>query len=689
MSEDVAGAGHAGTLTTTAAAASPNVHAVAASELLVATTSELARRLAAITGGDDDRAWGPLVEPFADDNGCPDDRLAVIVDATGIDHLDLSLLLAAAAPAVDQRFVEVLAGVGPVAGTTAGAATPGVTGAALLVVNGLSGWDADVRSRLGSGGALRRAGLIDVAPAPSLLSATVTVPERVVAWLLGDDAIDSALDPLLANTVGLSSDEVVELCRVLQAGVWAAWIHDGVGGGLSMGASALAVLGAPSIVIDLRHLPPTQSLGDVLPAAWREAVLRGGGVVVGPVDPVRDAATLASLPAHPIRPTLLVSAHTWDTTRSAATPFTCRAPRLDPNERRELWTTVLGQFGLGSDLDGAVDTLAGLRLAPEQMHATVQAALADAVARDEPVSTLHLRAAALAHGSNRLVDLAQRVVPLATFDDLVVRDDLMAELQGLPDRHRTRHVVREEWGLGRGGGRGLGLTCLFAGSSGTGKTLAAEVVANALGVDLFVIDLSQIVDKYIGETEKNLERVFSEAEAVNGVLLFDEADALFGKRSDVQSSHDRHANVEVAYLLQRMERYDGVAVLTTNLRGNIDDAFLRRLDVVCNFTEPDVDERRLLWRIHLPPRMPIDDDVDLDELATHLDVSGGVIRNITLTAAHTAAATDRAVAMRDLVMASHREYRKMGRLFKATSLERHLPRQPSPPPPAISGHSLT
>ncbi|MEA5421575.1 ATP-binding protein, partial [Spirulina sp. CCNP1310] len=201
-------------------------------------------------------------------------------------------------------------------------------------------------------------------------------------------------------------------------------------------------------------------------------------------------------------------------------------------------------------------------------------------------------------------------------------------------------------------GDGAGVTCLFAGPSGTGKTLAAEVVANSLGVDLFVIDLSQIVDKYIGETEKNLERVFSEAEFVNGVLLFDEADALFGKRSEVRSSHDRHANVEVAYLLQRMERYDGIAVLTTKLRNNLDDAFSRRLDVVCAFVEPDGADRLVLWQQHLPSSLPCADDLDLPLLAEHLEISGGVIRNITLTAAHLAASESRPVTMRDLVVAS-------------------------------------
>jgi SpoVK/Ycf46/Vps4 family AAA+-type ATPase len=215
---------------------------------------------------------------------------------------------------------------------------------------------------------------------------------------------------------------------------------------------------------------------------------------------------------------------------------------------------------------------------------------------------------------------------------------------------------------GGGAGRGRGVTCLFAGPSGVGKTLSAEVLAHELGVDLYTIDLSQVVDKYIGETEKNLERIFTEAEGVNGVLFFDEADALFGKRSDVQSAHDRHANVEVAYLLQRMERFDGVAVLATNLRGNLDEAFTRRIDVIVQFTEPDVDERLRLWQLHLPPTLPVADDLDLPLLAKALDITGGVIRNVTLAAAYMAAAEQRPLSMADLVTATRREYRKVGRL---------------------------
>jgi SpoVK/Ycf46/Vps4 family AAA+-type ATPase len=209
----------------------------------------------------------------------------------------------------------------------------------------------------------------------------------------------------------------------------------------------------------------------------------------------------------------------------------------------------------------------------------------------------------------------------------------------------------------------MGVTALFAGDSGTGKTLSAEVVAADLGLDLYLIDLATVVDKYIGETEKNLDRIFSEADRVNGVLLFDEADAIFGKRSEVKDARDRYANVEIAYLLQRMERFDGLAVLTTNLRANLDEAFLRRLDVIVDFALPEEADRLRLWDLHLPPAVPRADDVDLEFLAAAFKLSGGNIRNICVAAAFYAVAEDRALTMLDLVRGTEREYQKLGRMM--------------------------
>jgi SpoVK/Ycf46/Vps4 family AAA+-type ATPase len=224
--------------------------------------------------------------------------------------------------------------------------------------------------------------------------------------------------------------------------------------------------------------------------------------------------------------------------------------------------------------------------------------------------------------------------------------------------------VAEDWRLDRFGNPGV--TALFAGDPGTGKTLAAEVIATEVGIDLMIVDLSRLVSKWIGETEKNLAEVFDAAERTQAVLLFDEADALFGKRTEVSDAHDRYANLETAYLLARLERFEGLAVLSTNLRQNIDPAFIRRLEFVVDFDGPETAERELLWRVHLPNRAPLAGDVDPAELAHLYELVGGHIRNAAVAAAFLAAAEDQPVGRGHLLRAVRREYAKAGRAFPGT-----------------------
>jgi SpoVK/Ycf46/Vps4 family AAA+-type ATPase len=234
-------------------------------------------------------------------------------------------------------------------------------------------------------------------------------------------------------------------------------------------------------------------------------------------------------------------------------------------------------------------------------------------------------------------------------------------------RHRDR--VLSEWGYERAVARTQGLKVLFAGESGTGKTMAAEVLGAELGLELFRVDLSTIVSKYIGETEKNLDRIFEAATGSNAILFFDEADALFGKRSEVSDAHDRYANIEVAYLLQKMEGYPGAVILATNFRQNIDDAFVRRLDFVIDFPFPEAEDRKLIWRLLLPEEAPLDDDVDLEFLATQFKLSGGAIRNCSLAAAFQAADEESSITMRHLIRAVALEFGKQGRLTLQTDFE--------------------
>ncbi|MCC2316281.1 ATP-binding protein [Cellulomonas xiejunii] len=255
--------------------------------------------------------------------------------------------------------------------------------------------------------------------------------------------------------------------------------------------------------------------------------------------------------------------------------------------------------------------------------------------------------------------VAARVHARRGWDDLVLPATPTGQLRDLVARYRQRRTVFGTWGFPAV--PSAGVVALFAGPSGTGKTLAAEVVAADLGLDLYKVDLSAVVSKYIGETEKNLERVFSAAASGDMVLFFDEADALFGKRTDVSSSHDRYANIEVAYLLQRLEVFDGLVILATNLQGNIDDAFWRRIAVSVTFTSPDEAERRRIWDRVFPAAAPVE-DVDLDLLARRFKVTGGVIRNAALGAAFAAADEGAGITMGRVVRALQRELVKLGHL---------------------------
>jgi SpoVK/Ycf46/Vps4 family AAA+-type ATPase len=259
----------------------------------------------------------------------------------------------------------------------------------------------------------------------------------------------------------------------------------------------------------------------------------------------------------------------------------------------------------------------------------------------------------------RLEDLAQRIVPLAEWDDLILPEPQKQNLRQMASQVRHRIKVYESWGFSDKVRRGLGVSALFAGPSGTGKTLAAEVLADELALDLYRVDLSAVVSKYIGETEKNLKQVFDAAEEGGVLLLFDEADALFGKRSEVRDSHDRYANIEVGYLLQRMETYRGLAILTTNLKSTLDRAFQRRLRFIVNFPFPDVAQREAMWRRVFPPKTPTQ---GLEpRLLSQLNMSGGNIANIALNAAFLAAAAGEPVAMTHVLEAARLEAQKIER----------------------------
>jgi Winged helix domain, variant/ATPase family associated with various cellular activities (AAA) len=337
-------------------------------------------------------------------------------------------------------------------------------------------------------------------------------------------------------------------------------------------------------------------------------------------------------------------------------------------ERRALWQHFLRRHGSQiSDLD--LSTLAGqFHLTTSQIRDAVTSARDWASQHGEGLHSSSLLAAARAHSNPRLAAMARKIVPRYGWSDIVLPDDQLALLHEIVATVRGRSLVLEEWGVGRKLAPSPGVTMLFSGPPGTGKTMAAEVIAAELSLDLYKIDLSTIVSKYIGETEKNLERIFSEAQSSNAILFFDEADAIFGKRSEVKDAHDRYANIEISYLLQRMEAYDGVTILATNLRANLDEAFTRRLQFAVDMPFPDEGYRQRIWQTLLPQGVPREPDLDLQLLARRFKLAGGNIRNILVGAAYLAAADGGRLGMKHLLHSTRRELQKMGRLVNEKDL---------------------
>jgi hypothetical protein len=339
---------------------------------------------------------------------------------------------------------------------------------------------------------------------------------------------------------------------------------------------------------------------------------------------------------------------------------------LTAGERADLWSALL-EGAADAVARKELDVLAGqFTLTSGQVVAAASAALSQALQDGRQLQTPDLFEAARIYSDHHLVELAQKITPRYHWEDLVLPETPISMLQELVSMVKSRTRVLEEWGLGRKLTASAGVSALFTGQSGTGKTLAAQIIANELGIDLYRIDLSTVVSKYIGETEKNLECIFNEAQTSNAILFFDEADSIFGKRSEVKDAHDRYANIEVGYLLQRMEAYDGIAILATNLRANLDEAFTRRLQFIIAFPFPDEEYRRKIWEVLIPPSLPRKDDINLDLMAKRFKLAGGNIRNIIVSAAYLAASNGNCMTMQHLMHGARREFQKMGRLINET-----------------------
>ncbi|HYM74178.1 MAG TPA: AAA family ATPase [Stellaceae bacterium] len=505
--------------------------------------------------------------------------------------------------------------------------------------------------------------LVEMLPADPLASAPLRIDERILHFLAGVESSDERFEGLIAPlppAATPSPPEWIASTAALAARALAAPGSHVLLTGRSAAdrmlaaAEALRRNGLRPCVLRAADIPLAPVERAALARQWnREARLGEAGLCVQLADS-GEARPLLGLLARIDAPVLVEADESQVPEGLAAVRVTLRSPTAA--ERRAIWADSIGP--MAARINGALDTVADqFNLDTDAIRSAARSlALHEAEADDDGLDRAVWRIGR-AQSRRSLEQLARRIEPHADWDSLVLPEAQTQILRQIAAHVRHRITVLERWGFAARYSRGLGLTALFAGASGTGKTMAAEVLAHTLDLDLFQIDLAGLVSKYIGETEKNLRRVFDAAEDSGAILLFDEADALFGKRSEVKDSHDRYANLEISYLLQRMEAYRGLAILTTNMRHAIDTAFLRRLRFLVEFPFPDVAERTRIWQRVFPPDTP---QADLDPVRlAQLGVPGGVIRNIAVHAAFLAADATEPVRMSHLLAAARTECAKL------------------------------
>ncbi len=594
----------------------------------------------------------------------PRGRITALMSRFGLSAVDCFLLVIAAAPDITRNYERLFAYLND--DVSHRRASIGLA----LELCGADDEDPLARQYLMEESPLLRSGLITIEnrDAP-FLHRDLRVDTDVVDFLLGGSSLDASLplsseEIISAITTAVSADDADRVAAMLSRGTGLVYLIDRPGSvARALGAAGFAHLEMPILSVELDHLGDDADLVDIVKRSLRTARMRGAGLLIGPIDRlVINEPGGVRLLVNADQPVVLVGNVSWDPRWSSRPPHLFQAPILDQLARRQL-LGELAKFDRSDPLsDGHEEMFEQFTLRPEELARAVAYGRAQAAAFGRSLRPSDLIDGARLQNSSGLERLTRRVHPFADWDDLVVPTAVKSRLRSISQRARYRHVVIDEWGMRPGGGRGAGVVALFFGESGTGKTLAAEVIAHELGLDLYTVNLATVVDKYVGETEKNLEAIFTQAIGVNGVLFFDEADALFGKRSEGGDAHDRYANIEVAYLLQRIEAFDGLAILATNLRANMDSAFVRRIDVVVDFPMPNAAQRLALWQRYLPASFPRDDDVDLEFMARSFRLTGGAIHNICTTSAFDAYGGDGRIAMSSIVRATQRELEKLGRL---------------------------
>lgn len=627
--------------------------------------------------------------------------LVALADRFGLQRRHVDVLLVALAPELDLKYETVYAYLQD--DLTRKRPTVGL---ALRVVGGTVGSETEERTLFTPGSPLLENRLLRLAGGDeTLLSRPIEVDRRIVAFLLGENGLDRRIDGIAERVTPASAmpsiaapdaresapalerlpvapstrDRLSTLSRKLEDGQpTIVHLSGPYGSGRSAAAAALASASGLALVAARADRIPADDAAETLTVLDREARLRDGAVHLRNAPPsdehegnrfMEPAILLERLDEFE-GPVFLSGEETLSARLGAQLDnhdyATVAFERPSFDLRRSLWD----QIDLPVDSSGLASKF---EFTPGQIEDA--ATTARALATGEPTAD-DVFEACRTQSRERIGELARQVEPIHGWKDIVLPEEQTRQLGEVAAHVEHRGTVYSEWGFEERFSLGTGVNVLFAGPSGTGKTMAAEVIAGDAGLDLYKVDLASVVSKYIGETESNIGRVFDEVEASNAILFFDEADALFGERSEVSDSHDRYANIEVDYLLERMEEHDGVVLLATNLAENMDDAFQRRINLTIEFPIPDRSARERIWRGVFPAETPVG-NLDWEFLA-EFELTGGSIKNAALTAAFLAADEDgtETVEMRHAVGALWRELQKGGRLVSSNDFgayQEHLP----------------
>lgn len=510
-----------------------------------------------------------------------------------------------------------------------------------------------------------------------LLSRPIKVDEKIIRFLLGDDEVETtianfssvvkpriSLDELVMEETDKA--KLVNLTSLKYSTSIMVNFYGPKGNGKKMAAEAICnKLGVSMLTVDLKALVSTGTPWENLVLVIREAMLQDAGLCVEMPDlTLEDDISIYSMIEYldkfpgwifvvgeePLKK-LEIKKHTY-------IGLNFKLPSLE--HRKILWSRLLGDEKIS---ESDITALAGkFKLSGGKTKAAIDYAYGlSLLDGNSKITVENLYWGCKAQSSGSLSIYAKKISPRYQWVDIILPEDTKEQLREIVGQIKYKELVYSNWGFGNKFSMGKGLNILFSGPSGTGKTMAVEVIASETGLDIYKIDLSCVVSKYIGETEKNLRNIFKEAETCNAILFFDEADAIFGKRSEIKDSHDRYANAEVNYLLQRVEEYEGIVILASNFKKNIDEAFMRRINYALEFPAPDEECRKIIWENSFPKETPLGENIDYEFLGK-FKITGGNIKNIVVSAAFLAASDDGGVQMRHLVRAAKREFQKMGKL---------------------------